>query len=142
MSGLITPKDLKKLSDEIEAKKAAETIARMRKVEDEQRHLREAFMERDVLPEAGERVSAAVRRAAEQGLSEIQIFTFPSTWTNDHGRRINNNEPDWPDSLEGFAKRAYAYFEKEMRPLGYKIRAQVLNYPDGVPGEIGIFLSW
>jgi hypothetical protein len=142
MSGVITPKDLKKLSDEIEAKKAAETIARMRKAEDEQRHLREAFMEQDVHPDVAARVSGLVRRAAEQGLHEIQLFTFPATWTNDHGRRINNNEPDWPDSLEGFAKRAHAYFEKELRPLGYKARAQVLNYPDGVPGDIGIFLSW
>lgn len=142
MSGVVTPKDLQKLRDEIEARKAAETIANLRKAEDEQRALHEAFLERDVAPDAADRLSNAVRRAAEQGLSEILVFKFPASWTTDRGRRINNNEEDWPDSLEGFAKRAYAYYEKELKPLGYKVRGQVLTYPDGVPGEIGFYLSW
>jgi hypothetical protein len=50
--------------------------------------------------------------------------------------------PDWPDSLEGFARRAYDFYMKELRPLGYKLHAQVISFPGGVPGEIGLFLKW
>jgi hypothetical protein len=70
------------------------------------------------------------------------MFSFPASYFNDGGRRINNNEPDWSDSLEGHAKRAYAYFEKELRPLGYKVRVEILDYPGGMPGNVGLFLSW
>ena len=31
---------------------------------------------------------------------------------------------------------------KELRPLGFKVRAQVLNYPGGQLGEIALYLSW
>jgi hypothetical protein len=29
-----------------------------------------------------------------------------------------------------------------LKPLGYHVSAQVLDYPEGMPGKIGIFLSW
>jgi len=117
-------------------------MSRAKKQEEEQKGLREAFMEKDIHPEAKERVNAAVRRAAEQGNHELQIVTFPATYTNDGGRRINNAEADWPASLEGFAKRAYAYYEKELKPLGYKLRVEILDYPGGMPGNVGMFLRW
>ena len=85
---------------------------------------------------------ALVSQAAEQGLRELQVVTFPATYCNDRGRRINNAEPDWPDSLEGFAKNAMAYYEKELKPLGFKVRAEVLTFPGGMPGDIGLFLRW
>ena len=58
------------------------------------------------------------------------------------GGEINDNGPDWPECLEGHAKKAYAYFEKELRPLGYKVRVEILDYPGGMPGNVGFFLSW
>lgn len=142
MSELVTPNELKKLQEDLEAKKAAEAIARLRKAEDEQKHLHDAFMAQEIRPDAKERINTVVRRAVENGLSEVQVLTFPSAWTTDHGRRINSNEPDWPDSLDGFAKRAYQFYLKEMQPLGFKVRARILNYPNGMPGDVGLFLSW
>ena len=50
--------------------------------------------------------------------------------------------PDWPNSLEGFAKKAYEFYVAELKPLGFKLTAQVLDYPEGMPGNIGLFLSW
>src|SRR5215470_13563588 len=142
MADLIRPNDLKKISNDAEMKKAQEYLARAKKQEEEQKSMRELFMEKDVRSDAAERVNNAVRRAAEQGLHELQAFSFPASYCNDGGRRINNNEPDWPDSLEGYAKKAHAYFEKELRPLGYKIRVEILDYPGGMPGNVGLFLSW
>jgi hypothetical protein len=143
MADLMRPDDLRKISNDAEMKKAQEYLARAKRQEEEQKTMRELFMkEEDVPPEAVERVNNAVRRAAEQGLHEVQVFSFPASYCNDRGRRINSNEPDWPDSLEGHAKKAYAYFEKELRPLGYKVRVEILDYPSGIPGNVGLFLSW
>ena len=72
----------------------------------------------------------------------LKVFAFPCSFCNDGGRRINNLLPDWPNSLEGFAKRAYEFYEKELRPHGYKLHAEVISYPGGMPGEIGFFLKW
>ena len=136
------PEDLKKVSSDAEMKKAEEALKHAKKAEEEQKELREMFMAKEPAPNAGERVNNAVRRAAEQGLNEVRVVTFPATYCNDRGRRINNNEPDWPDSLEGYAKKAYEYYEKELRPLGYKLKVEVLDYPGGMPGTIGFSLRW
>jgi hypothetical protein len=34
------------------------------------------------------------------------------------------------------------FYEQELRAAGYKARAQIIDYPGGVPGDVGIFLSW
>lgn len=142
MANLMRPEDLKKISDDADMAKAQEQIKRAKKQEEEQKGLREAFLEKDIHPDVRDRVNAAIRRAAEQGNHELQIIIFPASYCNDGGRRINNGEPDWPSSLEGFAKRAHAYFEKELRPLGYKLRVEILDYPGGMPGNVGMFLRW
>jgi hypothetical protein len=136
------PDDLKKISNDAEMAKAQEYLARAKKQEEEQAGLREAFMRREIGPEAYERVNAAVRRAAEQGGQQVQIITFPASYCNDGGRRINNSEPDWPNSLEGFAKKAYEFYEKELKPLGYRAHVEIIDYPGGMPGNVGMFLKW
>jgi hypothetical protein len=139
---LLTPDDLKGIADKVHMAKIQEQFERVRKEQEEKRALHEAFLARDLDPDVRARVNAVVKRAAEQGLHEIQVVTFPASYCNDQGRRINNAEPDWPDSLEGFAKRAQEYFEAELKPLGFRARAQILNYPDGKPGDVGLFLGW
>ena len=139
---LLTPGDLKAIAEKVHMAKVQEQFDRVRKEQEEQRAIHEAFMSRDVHPEAMDRLNTAIKRAAEQGLHEVQVLTFPASFCNDQGRRINNAEQDWLDSLEGFAKKAHAFFEAELKPLGFKSRAQVLNYPDGRLGDVGVFLSW
>lgn len=142
MSDILRPQDLKKIADDIEMEKAKKTLEHMKKEEEEKAGLRELFMSRDIHPDAKTRVNTAIRRAAEQGNRQLMVIEFPSTYCNDSGRRINNLESDWPDSLEGFAKKAYQYYLQELKPLGFKVTAQILDYPGGMPGRVGLFLSW
>ena len=142
MAGLLRPTDLKMLASDAEAVKMAEERQAKKKKEQQQLEMREAFMTREVQPEAIDRVNRVVRIAAEQGLHEVQLFTFPSTYCSDRGRMINIADPAWPTSLEGFAKRAFQFFEKELRPLGYKLHAEIINFPDGMPGDVGLYLKW
>jgi ribosomal 50S subunit-associated protein YjgA (DUF615 family) len=138
----LTPQQLRKLAEEkemVEARKAHEEI---KKAEENERAMREAFMAREVRPDAMERVMAAVKLAAEQGKHEILLIRFSSSLLSDGGRRVNNFLPDWPDSLEGFAKRAYDAFKEHLAPVGYKMRAEILDYPHGNLGDVGLFLVW
>jgi hypothetical protein len=139
---LITPADLRRIADEKEMAEIREDMARRKHIEEEQEHLHAAFLERDILPDAKQRFSNAVRRAVERGEKEFMVLRFPSDWCTDGGRAINNTEPDWPETLTGFAKRGYEYFEKEIAPAGYRLSAQILNFPNGMPGDVEIFVKW
>ena len=140
--GLITPDELRRIADEKEMAKAREALEKKRKADEAQDQVREAFMSRDIHPEVFERVSRVVKSAAERGQREVLALRFSSEYCSDHGRAINSFEPDWPESLTGFAKRAYEFWQKELEPKGYKLRAQIMDFPGGVPGDVGIFLRW
>ena len=83
-----------------------------------------------------------VLRLAEQGQSEICLISFPASYCSDGGRAINNSLPNWPDTLTGLAEKGYKLWEKNGKPLGYKLEARVLNYPKGLIGDIGLFMTW
>ena len=70
------------------------------------------------------------------------VMSFPAGYCTDGGRRINNDDPDWPQSLQGRAKRTYDFYERHLKALGYKVRARILSYPGGMPGDVGFFLRW
>jgi hypothetical protein len=140
--GLITPDQLRQITEEKEKEKAQEALGKKRKADDERDEIREAFMSREIHPEVFERVSKVVRAAAERGEREVLLFRFPSEYCTDGGRAINSFEPDWPKSLTGFAKVAYEFWQKELEPQGYKLRAQIMDFPGGMPGDVGIFLRW
>jgi len=104
--------------------------------------LLESFKTREVNPDAAARVMKAVKIAAQQGKREVMVLTFPSSLCSDRGRAINNFEPDWPNTLEGFPKRAHAWFVENMQPRGYKLKAEIISFPGGMPGDVGIYICW
>lgn len=141
-TNLLRPQDLLDIFDEAESKKMDEERLKQKKLDEQKQELHEAFMSREIHPQVMERINRAVRIAAQNGFRQAEIITFPSTYCNDRGRRINNHLPDWPESLEGFAKRAYDFYLKELRPAGYKMHAEVVSYPGGIPGDIAMYLQW
>ena len=139
---LITPDELRRIADAKEMEKVREALEKKRKIDDERNQFHDAFMAQDIHPEVFERVSRVVKGAAERGEREVLAIRFPSEYCTDGGRAINSFEPDWPKTLTGFAKRAYEFWQKELAPQGYKLRAQIMDFPGGVPGDVGIFLRW
>jgi hypothetical protein len=142
VTDLLRPEDLRKISDEEDMAKGKKAFEHMNAAESKQASLREIFMSRDLHPEAKARINAAVQRAARDGQHQLVAIRFPAAYCNDQGRRINNLAPDWPNSLEGYARKAYEFYIAELRPLGYKLSAQILDYPGGMPGDVGFYLSW
>jgi hypothetical protein len=140
--GLVRPEDLRQITSEAEQARVHKLLELEKKREGERKELQNAFLNQHIRPDARERFITRVREAAQRGEHEIEIVRFSSEFCTDGGRRINNFDPEWPDSLTGFAREVYEAYDQHLRKLGYKLRAQILNYPGGMPGEVGIFLSW
>jgi hypothetical protein len=104
--------------------------------------LHDAFMERDVQPEALDRIATLVGRAVEIGDKQALVVRFPSDWLPDQGRAITSHDTNWHEKLSGFAQRAYDFFKRELEPRGFQIRAEILDWPGGMPGDVGFFLQW
>jgi CBS domain-containing protein len=82
------------------------------------------------------------REAAQRGVQEFMLLRFPSQLCSDGGRAINVAEPGWPATLRGEAAEVYLRWERDLKPQGFHITARVLDFPGGVPGDVGIFLVW
>ena len=82
------------------------------------------------------------RKAAQEGETEALIFTFPASLCSDGGRAINVPEPDWPTTLRGEAAEVYLRWQHELRPQGFHLAARILDFPGGLPGDVGLFLIW
>ena len=142
MVDLLTPSELRQAAQAKELARARELADADRRRAEERSHVQQAFVERQIRADAKERLRAALVAAAERGEDHIQVVTFPSELCTDRGRAINNSEPNWPETLIGFAARTYEFYKIELQPHGYKLRAEILNYPGGMPGEVAIILAW
>ncbi len=82
------------------------------------------------------------RQAAEHGKKELMLLRFPNQLCSDGGRAINATDPDWPRTLRGEPAELYLRGERDLRPRGFHLAARVLEFPNGMPGDIGLFLIW
>ena len=88
------------------------------------------------------RAATVIKRAMDNGLLEVQVYRFPNAICTDHGRAINQAEPGWEQTLTGIPKEIYHLWHDHLREKGYRIRYQILEFPGGMPGDIGITLAW
>src|SRR6201997_5365712 len=143
-SGIFSAADLKRRMAERQAAKAAEELQRMREHEEKQKAVMAEFHKPpERTPEQlMQLVTTLVNHAAEAGQTEVQVYRFPNQLCTDRGRAINNFEADWDKTLEGRPRLAYEFWHDHLRPLGFGLKAEVLEYPGGMPGDIGFFLTW
>jgi hypothetical protein len=143
-AGIFSAADIKRRMAEREAQKAAEEIRRMQEQEAKQKEVMTEFHAPPTrTPEQlMQLITQLVNHAAERGQTEVQIYRFPNELCTDRGRRINNSDPDWPETLEGRPKLGYEFWRDHLRSLGFGLKAEVLEYPGGMPGDIGFFLTW
>jgi hypothetical protein len=143
-AGSFSAAEIKRRMAQREAEKAAEELGRMKEQEEKQKAVMAQFhAPPDRTPEQlMQLVMQLVTRAAERGETEVQVYRFPKELCTDNGRRINNSEPGWEDTLEGRPKAGYEFWRDHLRPLGFGLKAEVIEYPGGMPGDIGFFLTW
>ena len=92
--------------------------------------------------EAMKRVAVIIQRAVSNGLTEVLVYRFPNQLCTDLGRAINQQEPGWEKTLTGLPKEMYEFWDRRLRPLGYKLKVQIVDWPGGMPGDVGISLKW
>lgn len=127
-----------------EAEKAEAASRRQAEAEAEKKLLLEKITKPSGVSdeEAMQRVAVIIQRAVSNGQTEVQVYRFPNQLCTDHGRAINQQEAGWEKTLTGLPKEMYEFWNRQLRPLGYKLRFQIVDWPDGLPGDVGITLKW
>jgi hypothetical protein len=136
--------DCLKQSAEIEAKKASDYIRLEAAVQAERKALFDQLSKPSGVSddERMKRAAAIVRRAVNNGLTEVEVGRFPNQLCTDRGRAINQQEPGWENTLTGLPKELFEFWKKHMQPRGYRVKFQIVDWPNGMPGDIGITLAW
>jgi hypothetical protein len=122
---------------EQEARKRAEAQAEKKALIDQLTNFKPISDE-----EAIGRAMKIIERAIKNRMMEVEVFRFPNQLCTDKGRAINQQEPGWEKTLTGVPKEVYRLWDKYFRPRGYKLKVQIVDFPDGMPGDIGMSLSW
>lgn len=141
---LPTAKEILKQSAIKEAEKAEQYAKQLAAADAEKRALIEELTKPSGLSEEEKvkRASTVIQRAVRNGLKEVQVYRFPNIICTDRGRAINQMEPGWEKTLTGIPKEIFQLWQDYLQPRGYKIAYQIIDFPGGVPGDIGITLSW
>jgi hypothetical protein len=86
--------------------------------------------------------STIIQRAVRNGLTEVQVYRFPNSLCTDKGRAINQQEAGWENTLTGIPKEIFQLWTDYLKPRGYRISYQIIDYPGGVPGDIAVTIAW
>ena len=128
----------------VESEKASESLRRDEAAAAEKK----ALLDRLSKPsgrtdeEVMRRAHSIIERAVNSGHTSVQVFRFPNELCTDRGRAINQAEPGWEKTLTGLPKEMYEFWGRRLRPLGYKLKVQIVDWPGGMPGDVGITLKW
>jgi len=152
VSTLVAERDTERQRDH----QAAERPHREEELETFRKRLDAFQMTEDVIRSGRDRL----RRMFEAGSSELTISAFPSDFCSDCGRAIINAgappinrptseelaareaEPEWLATTLAEVQKVFDYWKARLKPGGFGFSARIINYPDGKPGDVGLFVSW
>ena len=144
MTNILSAKELMAKIAKVEGEKASKAMKAHEAAEAE----KQALLDRLARPsglsddEVMEKAAIIVNRAVESGMTSVQVFRFPNHICTDNGRAINQVEDGWEQTLTGVPKEIYEFWKRQLKPRGYHMRFEIIDYPGGMPGDVGIFLSW
>ena len=144
MTNILSAKELMAKIAKVEGEKASKAMKAHEAAEAE----KQALLDRLARPsglsddEVMEKAAIIVNRAVENGMTSVQVFRFPNHICTDNGRAINQAEPGWENTLVGEPKQLYEFWQRQLKPKGYRLRFEIIDYPNGMPGDVGITLSW
>jgi hypothetical protein len=144
LAALPTAKDIMKQIALREAEKASAAERELNAAEAEKKALIEKFSKPSGVSEEDRmaRAAAIIRRAADNGLTEVLVMRFPNALCTDRGRAINQQEAGWEKTLTGLPKELFEFFEEHLKPRGYRVAFQIVDFPGGMPGDVGMTLKW
>ena len=136
--------EVRKMSAEKEAEKAAEYMRKHQAAEAENKELIDRLLKPSGVSdeERMRRAATIIKRAVSNGLTEVEVGRFSNKLCTDGGRAINQQEPGWEETLTGLPKEIHAFWKKHLEPRGYRVKYQIADWPNGMPGDISITLMW
>lgn len=139
--------DLRAYTDRLRTTKAMEAMQAEDGVDKARADLIKTLSETiEVTPQKESEITTSLlhklRVAAEQGKKELLVMRFPNVMCDDGGRAINNSEAGWPETLTGRPRQAYEFWRDRLQSAGYGLKAMIVEWPDGIPGDVGFFLTW
>lgn len=127
-------------------KKEMEEIEKAEKAKgDQEKRLKDfadSFMHDHIGDDERAMIQKLVMAAVQNGKFEALVYSFPSDLCSDSGRAINNRLAHWPETLQGKAKELYDRYVAVAKPQGFKLKAAIISFPGGMPGDVGFFLNW
>jgi hypothetical protein len=138
----VTAAMLRELAADFGHGKAARRDAERRKASEQRDAQVKSLIDHHVGDDTWAAMLHMARDAARHGEAEVELLRFPASLCSDGGRAINVFEEDWPATLRGEAAEIYLRWHRELRPRGFHLAARVLDFPGGMPGDIGLFLIW
>jgi hypothetical protein len=137
-------RDVQKQAAAKAAKKADDYVRVLAEAELEKRALTERLGTASAASEDDKikLTSAIIRRAAQSGLGEVQLYRFSDSLCTDGGLAISRNAAGWETTLRGVPRDIYDIWANYMRPRGYQIRYIVNKLPGSLPENVSIVVSW
>lgn len=143
MTGFLSAEELQRMADQHDVEKVLEKGAVTQREEEERKKKMKLLAERRPLtPEIVNRAIDRWTAAAKGGATEVEILRFPSELCTDDGRAINNAESGWGQTLVGVPAQVYEIWFEHLRPLGFRLKAYIVDFPHDRPGDVGMFISW
>jgi hypothetical protein len=134
--------DLRMALLEAEMKKMEEREKFRSKEEKKRADFAAEFLSGQVTEAEKAMIRRVVRSAVKEGRTQAMVYSFPSRLCTDGGRAVNNADKAWPSTLQGKAKELYDRYLEVAKPQGYKLKATIIDFPGGMPGDVGLFLDW
>lgn len=144
MAGLLSVKELQVRIAEAESAKASAALKAHEAAEREKQALLDHLSGPSGLTDEQiiEKATIIINRAVENGLMSVQVLRFPHTLCTDNGRAINQAEKGWENTLTGIPRELYEFWQRRLQPHGYHLRYEIIDFPGGIPGDVGVTLSW
>lgn len=136
LDGLIAQREARR------AQKRAEDEEAQRRQREAAARYAEAFEAYQLTADDKDAIMTKIAKAFADGEKELMLFAFPCELCTDGGRRINNSLDGWEETLPGAAKRVHEFWRDDLHARGFRFFARVISYPDGMPGDVGVFFSW
>ena len=136
--------EIRRMMREHEQAKLAEAARKQREEDEKKKAMMDIFHQPLTAPPQDliARAAPLVRAAAERGATEVLIYRFPNELCTDNGRAINNGEAGWEETLTGRPRSVFEFWRDHLRDQGYKLQAEIVEFPGGMPGDVGFILSW
>ena len=87
-----------------------------------------------------------IKRAFERGETEL-MFSFnagasPINKPSKDDLAARSDEPGWLETMPAGVHKVYDYWKNNLKPGGFGFSARIINYPGGMPGDVGLFFTW